>query len=77
MEPPAAEHYGVRWIVLNDGHVDAVHMDRKDKDQTPLAECLRAQFAVWRYPRYRGEWQHVEQRFLVSARELRTIPLVR
>jgi hypothetical protein len=69
--PPAYETYQVEWMVNNDGHVDQVHMAHRDQDNTPLAECLRAQFAWWRYPRYDGEAQHVEQSFIVSARERR------
>jgi hypothetical protein len=73
---PSAERYKVRWIVLNDGRVDQVHLDKKDRDGGPLAQCLREQFAVWRYPRYHGEWQHVEQEFIVTAHERRTYSLV-
>jgi hypothetical protein len=69
--PPAYETYQVEWMVNNDGHVDQVHMGHRDQDDTPLAQCLRAQFAWWRYPRYEGEAQHVEQSFIVSARERR------
>jgi hypothetical protein len=69
LKPPAYETYQVEWMVLNDGRVDQVHMARRDQDETPLAECLRAQFGVWRYPRYDGEAQHVAQSFTVSARE--------
>jgi hypothetical protein len=29
--------------------------------------CIKRQFAHWRYPRYQGEWQHVEQEFRVSG----------
>jgi hypothetical protein len=69
LKPPAYETYHVEWMVMNDGHVDQVHMAHRDQDETPLAQCLRTQFGVWRYPRYDGEAQHVEQSFTVSARE--------
>ncbi len=71
LKPPAFETYQVEWMVMNDGRVDQVHMSRRDQDETPLAQCLRSQFGVWRYPRYDGETQHVEQSFTVSARERR------
>jgi hypothetical protein len=71
LKPPESEHYGLSWVVRNDGRVGEVHLDKKDADEGLLAQCLRAQFALWRYPRYRGELQHVEQRFVVSAREHR------
>jgi hypothetical protein len=71
LKPPESEHYGLSWVVRNDGRVGEVHLDKKDADEGLLAQCLRAQFALWRYPRYHGELQHVEQRFVVSARERR------
>lgn len=71
LKPPAYETYGVRWVVRNDGRVDQVHMSKEYQEQSPLARCLRQQFVVWRYPRYEGETQHVEQSFTVSARERR------
>ncbi len=70
--PPEQAIYEVRWVVKNDGRVGEVHFARKEHEQGPLAECLRKQFAWWRYPRYEGEWQNVEQRFTVSAHERRT-----
>ncbi len=71
LRPPDSETYEVRWMVLNDGRVGEVHLRRKEDDESPLAECLRQQFAVWRYPKYQGEFQHVEQRFIVTARARR------
>lgn len=71
LEPPATVSYHLRWIALNDGRVDQVSFDRRDQDQGPLAECLRKQFALWRYPRYRGEYQHIDQEFSISTRERR------
>lgn len=70
MTPPDAQRFDVRWTVLNDGRVGEAHL-RKDLDETPLAKCLRAQFTAWRYPRYDGEFQHVEQQFTVTAQERR------
>ncbi len=67
MTPPDSVAVRVRWMVLNDGKVDAVHVDPKSADEGALAACLREQFATWRYPTYRGEWQHVEQGFTVRA----------
>jgi hypothetical protein len=66
--PPAEERYQVRWTVANDGTVAEMRMDRQDRQHGPLAKCLREQLAHWRYPKYRGELQHVEQQFVVSAR---------
>ncbi len=67
LRPPDSQTYEVRWMVLNDGRVGEVHLRNKDDDASPLAECLRRQFAVWRYPKYQGEFQHVEQSFIVTA----------
>jgi len=64
--PPDAAEYLVSWTVFNDGRVGEVHL-RRDLDDTPLAHCLRGSFGDWRYPRYQGEWQHVEQKFTVRA----------
>ena len=71
LEPPATVSYHLRWIALNDGRVDQVSFDRRDQNEGPLAECLRKQFALWRYPRYRGEYQHIDQEFSVNTRERR------
>ena len=71
LKPPAYETYEVRWMVRNDGHVEQVHLGKDYQESTPLALCLRQAFSVWRYPRYDGEAQHVEQSFTVSARERR------
>lgn len=69
--PPASVTYELRWMVTNDGRVDQLRLGRRDQESSPLADCLRKQFVVWRYPRYEGEAQHVEQRFTVNARERR------
>lgn len=65
--PPAAESYQLRWMVTNDGRVAQVHLGRKEQEQGGFARCAREQFSWWRYPRYGGEGQHVEQTFSVSA----------
>lgn len=70
--PPDAVRYEVRWTVFNDGRVGEVHL-RRDLDQIPLAGCLRTKFVLWRYPRYEGEWQNVEQSFTVTAIERRSM----
>jgi len=72
LTPPDAQRFEVSWTVQNDGRVREAHL-RKDLDDTPLAKCLRAQFASWRYPRFTGELQHVEQSFLVTAVERRAV----
>jgi hypothetical protein len=66
MVPPDAQRFEVRWVVHNDGRVRDAHL-RRDLDATPLALCMRKQFSSWRYPRFEGEFQHVEQSFTVMA----------
>jgi len=68
---PDAMEFMVYWMVFNDGRVGEVHL-RRDLDETPLAKCLKGSFSDWRYPRYQGEWQHVEQKFMVRATTWRT-----
>ncbi len=70
MTPPDAQRFEMRWVVFNDGRVGELHL-RRDLDETQLAKCLRAQFNGWRYPRYEGEYQNVEQSFTVTAIERR------
>ncbi|MEW6435329.1 MAG: hypothetical protein AB1730_27865 [Myxococcota bacterium] len=70
LTPPDAQRFQVSWTVQNDGRVREAHL-RRDLDDTLLARCLRRQFSAWRYPRFTGELQHVEQSFLVSAVERR------
>jgi hypothetical protein len=72
MRPPDAVRYEVRWMVFNDGRVGEVHFKERAHEDSELAKCVRAQFETWRYPRYEGEWQHVEQAFTVTAVERRT-----
>jgi hypothetical protein len=72
LTPPDAVRYEVRWMVFNDGRVGEVHFKQASLDQSELASCLRSQFETWRYPRYEGEWQHVEQAFTVTAVERRS-----
>ncbi len=71
MTPPDAAKFDVRWVVFNDGRVGEAHL-RRDLDDSLLAKCLRTQFSGWRYPRYDGEFQNVEQSFTVTAVERRT-----
>jgi hypothetical protein len=71
--PPASVKYDIFWMVTNDGRVDQMKMGRKDQEDGPLADCIRRQFGIWRYPRYDGEVQHVQQSFTLNARERRTV----
>lgn len=65
-EKSGSGRYKVSWTILNDGHVTNVAAVNVDP-QGQLIRCLKSQFAHWRYPRYKGEWQHVEQEFRVSG----------
>lgn len=69
--PPSSQSHEVRWTVGNEGRVLRVSLNRAEAHQGALGQCLRQQFLIWRYPRYRGELQHVEQVFVVHARERR------
>ena len=69
--PNNAERYEVRWVVINDGRVTGVEL-LKEAPSHPLGLCLKKQFELWRYPRYDGEFQHVEQAFTVTAAVRRT-----
>jgi hypothetical protein len=70
MTPPDSQAFQLNWIVGNDGLVKEAHL-RKDLDETLLALCLRKQFALWRYPKFSGEFQNVEQTFTVTATKRR------
>ena len=72
LRPPEAARYDVRWIVFNDGRVGEVHFKETSLETSELATCLRSQFETWRYPKYEGEWQHVDQSFTVTAVERRS-----
>ena len=72
LTPGEAVVYEVEWAVTNAGRVSEVHLSRKDQEAGPLLDCLQKQFGIWRYPKYRGELQHVAQKFTVSAHERRT-----
>ncbi|MCA2981750.1 MAG: hypothetical protein INH41_16185 [Myxococcaceae bacterium] len=72
LTPPDSAHYELRWMVFNDGRVGEVHFKQPALDDSELASCLRSQFEAWRYPRYDGEWQHVEQGFTITAAERRS-----
>ena len=69
-EKSGGGRYPIGWMILNDGRVTDVHVSPADPEGA-LVTCLRAQFARWRYPKYSGEWQHVEQEFRVSSTEQR------
>jgi hypothetical protein len=71
LEPPASVTFRLRWMVLHDGRVDQVEFDRRDQSQGAFAECIRKQFVLWRYPRYPGEFQHIDQTFSINTRERR------
>lgn len=65
-EKSGSGRYKVSWTILNDGRVTnvaAVNVDPNGR----LLGCIKGQFGRWRYPRYKGEWQHVEQEFRVSG----------
>ncbi|HZH03981.1 MAG TPA: hypothetical protein VEY30_09365 [Myxococcaceae bacterium] len=66
--PPSSVTYRVRWTVRNDGRVDRVTVDGQEGRDVPVARCLVGQLSRWRYPRYSGEFQNVEQAFVVHAR---------
>jgi hypothetical protein len=72
LKPPDAVRYELRWMVFNDGRVGELHLKSPAADESELGLCLRAQFETWRYPRYDGEWQHVEQAFTITAVERRS-----
>ncbi|MBS2032658.1 MAG: hypothetical protein JST54_32590 [Deltaproteobacteria bacterium] len=65
---PVSASYKVQWMVTLEGRVDQVHLAPPADDSGPLATCLRQRFVAWRYPRSKGENQHVEQGFTVSAK---------
>jgi hypothetical protein len=67
LPPHQTETYRIRWTILNDGRVDAPRLDRRDQDSGPLGQCLRDRLRIWRYPKYRGEWQNVEQDFKIES----------
>lgn len=65
--PPGVTRYAVRWVVVNEGRVEQVHLEPRAAEESLVGDCIRRQFAVWRYPRFEGEFQHVEQTFTVGA----------
>lgn len=65
-EKSGSGRYRISWTLLNDGRVTNVNAVNVDPEGA-LMGCLKAQLARWRYPKYRGEWQHVEQEFRVSG----------
>lgn len=71
LKAPDTMRFELRWMVFNDGRVGEVHFKDAAQERSELAACIRAQFSTWRYPKYEGEWQHVEQSFSVMAVERR------
>jgi hypothetical protein len=59
--------YQLRWTVKPDGTVGNVQISSGYDPSGGLVQCLRQKLAIWRYPRYRGELQHVEQSFTVAS----------
>lgn len=63
LPPGSSDVVHVGWTVLNDGRVDAVKVDRSPDRTAALQSCMAQKLSLWRYPKYRGEWQHVDQQF--------------
>ncbi len=63
-----SRNFATRWTIGYDGRVKKVKIGAAAASESPFGQCLEAQFAVWRYPRYQGEQQHVEQTFSVEHR---------
>lgn len=59
--------YRVKWLVLNNGRVDAVHAESAQFEGSLFVKCLRNQFGYWRYPRHDGDPQRIEQGFSVKS----------
>jgi hypothetical protein len=59
--------YGVHWTVHNNGQAGDLRMERHDLAGSPLEHCLADAISYFRYPRYRGELQHVDQEFQISV----------
>jgi hypothetical protein len=70
--PPLSQYtYNVKWVVQNDGSVGKVEVGGDGRQDSSLGQCLVSQFSNWRYPRYAGEFQHVEQKFTIANRTRR------
>lgn len=70
--PPLSQYtYKVKWVVQNDGSVAKVQVGGDGRQDSSLGQCLVTQFNNWRYPRYAGEFQHVEQDFTIANRTRR------
>lgn len=59
--------YRVKWLVINNGHVDNFHSESTDQEQSRFVQCLREQFGYWRYPSHEGDPQRIEQGFSVKS----------
>jgi hypothetical protein len=66
MAPAETLRLEARWVISNEGRVVEAHF-QKTLDGSEVVSCLRKQFAYWRYPRFTGEVQNVEQVFTVTA----------
>lgn len=59
--------YRVKWLVINNGHVDNFHSLSTQEEQSRFVQCLREQFGYWRYPTHEGDPQRIEQTFSVKS----------
>jgi hypothetical protein len=67
--PPLSQYtYKLKWVVQNDGSVAKVEVGGDGRQDSDLGRCIVDQFSNWRYPRYSGEFQHVEQNFTIANR---------
>ena len=65
--------YKIKWLVLDNGSVDAVHSESSDYETAPFVQCIRTQFGYWRYPRHANDDpQMVVQGFTVKS-SMRTV----
>lgn len=69
LQPRQSETYQLRWMVVPEGKVMSFEINDKPPNDSPLANCLREQFALWRYPPFEGENQHMTQSFTVTPLE--------
>ncbi len=66
LPPNDVERIELRWVVSNEGLVTEAYVQKSLAD-SPLIQCIRAQFADWRYPKFTGERQNIEQTFTVTG----------
>lgn len=60
-------HVELEWAVGNDGRVKSVDVRPMRLRGTSVDTCLQTAFALFRYPRYGGEMQHVRLDFNVGG----------